>query len=79
MVAAFWYFKKLNSIINPSFVLINKETMTLFHFNYDGSVLQKSKIATGKNPGNKMNAGEQQLRRTNKRSQNEVAGCSPSD
>jgi len=51
--ATVWYYHTLNSIENSSFIVINKADLTLTLYNYKGEVLQKSKIAIGKKPGNK--------------------------
>lgn len=56
--AAFWYSHKVNSIKNSSFILINKEDMTLTLYNYKGELLQKSGVATGKNFGSKQSIGD---------------------
>jgi len=56
--AAFWYFNKLDSVEHSSFIVINKAEMMLYHYNYQGELLQKSQIATGKNSGNKEMMGD---------------------
>ena len=56
--AAIWYFNKLNTIEHSSFVVINKAEMMLYHYKYNGTLLQKSQIATGKNFGNKETKGD---------------------
>jgi hypothetical protein len=56
--ASFWYFNQLRQIENSSFIVINKADFTLSHYNFKGELLQKSKIAYGKNPGNKTMIGD---------------------
>jgi hypothetical protein len=56
--ASFWYFKKLNSVENASFIIINKADMTLSLYNYQGALLQRSEVATGKNFGPKITIGD---------------------
>ncbi len=56
--AAFWYNKKLNTVAHSSFIVVNKQEMTLYHYSYKGELLQKSPIATGKNFGSKNFKGD---------------------
>jgi len=56
--AYWWYNEKLNAIEHSSFVVVNKEEMNLYHYNYKGELLQKSKISTGTNAGNKSKVGD---------------------
>lgn len=52
------WFIKSNHIKNASFIIIDKNTMQLSLFNYNGELLQQSKVATGKNFGNKKTKGD---------------------
>ena len=56
--ATFWYLNKLENIKNSSFVVINKAEMTLYLNNYKGELMQKSRVATGENFGNKKIIGD---------------------
>jgi hypothetical protein len=56
--ATFWYFRQLKQIENSSILIINKADFTLSHYNFQGELLQQSKIALGKNPGNKSEKGD---------------------
>jgi len=56
--ASIWYFRHLKQIENSSFIIINKADYTLSHYNFKGELLQKSDIALGKNPGNKVKIGD---------------------
>lgn len=56
--ATIWYYKKLNAIANSSFIVVNKQDMMLFHYNYKGELLQKAPIATGRIAGNKSAKGD---------------------
>lgn len=56
--AYYWHKNKINEIKNSSFIIINKEEMQLYHYNYEGVLLQKSPIACGKNYGNKVEIGD---------------------
>lgn len=53
-----WYNKVLDNVSNSSFIIISKQDMMLYHYNYKGELLQKSGIACGKNIGNKQNIGD---------------------
>ena len=50
----FYYLSQLKQIENSSMIIINKGDFTLSHYNFKGELLQKSDIALGKNPGNKL-------------------------
>jgi hypothetical protein len=55
LAPAYWYYLlRLKQIENSSFLIIDKSNFTLSHYNFKGELLQKSKIAIGKNPGNKL-------------------------
>jgi lipoprotein-anchoring transpeptidase ErfK/SrfK len=56
--ASAWYFRKVDHIENASFIVINKADLNLYLYNYKGELLQRSKIAVGKKPGNKLNKGD---------------------
>jgi len=56
--AYLWYSKVLRDIDSSSFIIISKQDMTLYHYNYKGELLQKSPVATGKNYGNKVKIGD---------------------
>jgi hypothetical protein len=56
--ASYWHFNQLKKIENSSFIIINKADFTLSHYNYRGELLQKSSIALGQNPGNKVKIGD---------------------
>ena len=56
--AALRYFTKIEEVENASFIIISKADLTLSEYNYQGVLLQKSKVAVGKNPGNKKNKGD---------------------
>lgn len=56
--ASFWYFRKLSQIESSTFIIINKTDLTLSHYNFKGELLQRSKVAFGKNPGNKTKTGD---------------------
>jgi len=56
--AYLWYQRTLNNIKHSTFIIINKQEMFLYHYNYKGELLQKSKIACGKKFGNKENIGD---------------------
>lgn len=56
--ASFWYYHKISTIENSSFVLISKADMSLSLYNYKGEMLLKSAVATGKNFGNKKTIGD---------------------
>jgi hypothetical protein len=58
IAGVFYYFKKVDEIKNSSFIVINKADMTLSHFNYEGRLLQKAGIATGKSFGDKKEIGD---------------------
>ena len=55
-----WQFHKIeiSKIANSSFIVISKEELTLFLYNYKGKVLDKYPISCGKNMGNKKNIGD---------------------
>lgn len=54
----FWYNNKLNQIKGSTFVIINKSNYSLKLFKYTGELIFESKIALGKNPGNKIDKGD---------------------
>jgi len=56
--ASSWYFGQLKKIENSTFIIINKADFTLSQYSYKGSLLQKSRIALGKYPGNKTKIGD---------------------
>ena len=53
-----WYDKKLDNLHKASFVLINKEDMTLKVYDMNGDVVQDFPIGVGKNYGNKIEKGD---------------------
>jgi len=53
-----WYQNKLNDINNASFIIINKEDMSLLQYDYRGELVQKFNVATGKGYGNKKKMGD---------------------
>jgi lipoprotein-anchoring transpeptidase ErfK/SrfK len=56
--AFFWYKKTLDDIKDSSFIIISKQEMMLYHFNFKGELLQQSPVATGKKFGNKTSVGD---------------------
>ncbi|MCA0447296.1 MAG: L,D-transpeptidase [Bacteroidetes bacterium] len=56
--AFFWHESVMKNASNSSFVIISKQEMMLYHYNFKGQLLQKTKIATGKNYGNKKVRGD---------------------
>jgi len=56
--AYLWYEHTLNNIKHSSFIIINKQEMMLYHYNFKSELLQKSKIACGKKFGNKDKIGD---------------------
>lgn len=56
--AYLWYQNKVENVKNSTFIIINKQEMMLYLYSYKGELLQKSKIACGKNFGNKENTGD---------------------
>lgn len=55
---SYWYYRELKTIKNANFIIINKESMTLSQYNYNGKLLYEFEIATGKNFGNKIKVGD---------------------
>ncbi len=53
-----FYNKVLRDVKDSSVVIISKQEMILYHYNYKGDLLQKSAIACGSNFGNKTSAGD---------------------
>jgi hypothetical protein len=53
-----WHHKTVNEIRSSTFVIIDKSNYTLKLFKYTGELIQESKIAYGKNPGNKRKVGD---------------------
>ena len=59
LIPAIWYYNKiLKDVNNASIIVISKQNMNLKLFNYKGQLLQTSKIACGKNEGDKNNVGD---------------------
>lgn len=53
-----WHNKTVNEIRGSTFVIIDKSNYTLKLFKYTGELIQESKIAYGKNAGNKRKVGD---------------------
>jgi len=53
-----WYNKVLRDVKNSTFIIISKQEMMLYHYNFNGELLQKTPIATGKNLGDKFVVGD---------------------
>ena len=54
---AFLLFNHINNkkkYERANFIIIDKESMTLSQYNFNGSIIQQFKVATGKNFGNKI-------------------------
>lgn len=59
LIPAFlWYNHVLDEVKDSSIIIISKQDMMLYHYNYKGELLQKSGIACGKNFGDKENVGD---------------------
>ena len=59
MLLNYWgYQKKVEEISNSSFILINKETMSLSVYDYKGNEVVEYPIACGLNYGNKEKIGD---------------------
>jgi len=56
--AYIWHNNVLRDMRDSSFIIISKQDMMLYHYNYKGELLQKSSVATGKNLGNKVVIGD---------------------
>jgi len=56
--AYIWYEYTLKNIKNSTFIIINKQELMLYHYNFQGELLQKSKISCGKKFGNKEDIGD---------------------
>jgi lipoprotein-anchoring transpeptidase ErfK/SrfK len=56
--AAGWYFKTLKAVEQASIIVVNKGDMMLYQYDYQGRILLKERIATGKVPGNKKVKGD---------------------
>ena len=56
--AYIWYSHVLHDVKDSTFIIISKQDMMLYHYNYRGELLQKSPVATGKNLGNKAAIGD---------------------
>jgi len=56
--AYLWYNHTLKNIKNSSFIIINKQEMMLYHYNYQGELMQKTEIACGKKFGAKETIGD---------------------
>lgn len=53
-----WYNKVLRDVKNSTFIIISKQEMMLYHYKFNGELLQKTPIATGKNSGDKFVVGD---------------------
>lgn len=53
-----WYEKKIENFHKASFIVINKEDMTLKVYNSEGSVIEEFPVGLGKNYGNKIEKGD---------------------
>ncbi len=53
-----WYNGEVDKIANARFIIVDKETMTLSLYNYEGDTLQCYGISCGKNYGNKEKIGD---------------------
>ena len=59
LIPAGWYYTNMiKGISNATFIVISKQDMVLKLYNYKGELLQTSKIACGKNEGDKNNVGD---------------------
>jgi hypothetical protein len=59
LIPAFWWYNKmLRDVKDSTFIIISKQEMMLYHYNYKAELLQKSPIACGKNFGNKNGIGD---------------------
>ena len=53
-----WYNHKIDKITNAKFIIVDKETMSLKLYDYNGKVLNSYGISCGKNMGNKQMIGD---------------------
>jgi len=53
-----WYVNVLDSVKNSSFIIISKEDMKLYHYNFSGELIQNFPIACGKKFGDKELIGD---------------------
>lgn len=59
LVPAYWWYNRvLDNVKHSSFIIISKQDMMLYLYNYKGKLLQKSEIACGINYGNKKKKGD---------------------